>query len=116
MTPNSGDYWKPSYDGGGFLNLMASIGEVCGAENSPYAPLSGVNTSEWGRARNLILLLVDGLGADYIAKNSLNGFLYRHQVAVLTSVCPTTTAAAIPTSLIPHSPRLPRALSGAHRL
>lgn len=113
MTPDSRDYWTPSYDGGGFLNLMASIGEACGAENSPYAPLSGVDTSEWTRARNLILLLVDGLGADYIEKNSRNGFLRRHQVAVLTSVCPTTTAAAIPTAMTGLAPAA-HALTGWH--
>jgi hypothetical protein len=113
MTPNPRDFWRPSYDGGGFLNLMASIGEACGAEDSPYAPLSGVNTLEWGRARNLILLLVDGLGADYIEKNSRDGFLHRHQVAVLTSVCPTTTAAAIPTAMTGLAPAA-HALTGWH--
>lgn len=113
MTPTAQDYWTPSYDGGGLLNLIASIGEACGAENSPYAPLSGVDTSEWARARNLILLLVDGLGADYIEKNSPNGFLRRHQVAVLTSVCPTTTAAAIPTAMTGLAPAA-HALTGWH--
>jgi len=113
MTPQPGDYWVPSYDGGGFLNLVVSIGEACGVEGSPYAPLTAVDTSEWPRARNLVLLLVDGLGADYVEKNGRNGFLHRHQVAVLTSVCPTTTAAAIPTAMTGLAPAA-HALTGWH--
>lgn len=113
MTSTARDFWAPSYGGGGFLNLIASIGETSGAENSPYAPLAGVDTSEWSRARNLILLLVDGLGADFIAKHSRDGFLSRHQVAVLTSVCPTTTAAAIPTAMTGLAPAA-HALTGWH--
>lgn len=113
MMPISRDYSTPSYDGGGFLNLMASIGEACGAEKSTYAPLSGVDTSEWARARNLILLLVDGLGADYLLQNGRDGFLHRHQVAVLSSVCPTTTAAAIPTAMTGLAPAA-HALTGWH--
>jgi hypothetical protein len=75
--------------------------------------LSRVDTSEWARARNLILLLVDGLGADYIENHSRNGFLHRHQLAVLTSVCPTTTAAAIPTAMTGLAPAA-HALTGWH--
>lgn len=111
MNVDGRDYWTPSYDGGGFLNLMVSIGRACGANELPYAPLSGVDTKDWGRARNLILLLVDGLGADYLARHG--GFLCRQQVAVLTSVCPTTTAAAIPTAMTGLAPAA-HALTGWH--
>lgn len=113
MTSTPRDFWTPSYDGGGFVNLIASLGEACGVRSSPYAPLSGIDTSEWSRARNLVLLLVDGLGADYIEKNSRGGFLQRHQVGVLTSVCPTTTAAAIPTAMTGLAPAA-HALTGWH--
>jgi hypothetical protein len=113
MSSKHREYWHPSYDGGGFLNLMSSLGAACGAEGSPYAPLTAVDTSEWGRARNLILLLVDGLGADYIARHGGKGFLRRHQVATLTSVCPTTTAAAIPTAMTGLPPAA-HALTGWH--
>lgn len=113
MTPSTPDYWAPRYDAGGLVNLIASIGEACGAETSPYAPLSGIDTSEWSRARNLILLMVDGLGANYIDKYGRDGFLRRHQVAVLTSVCPTTTAAAIPTVMTGLVPAA-HALTGWH--
>lgn len=113
MTPASPDYRAPNYDGGGLLNLITSIGAACGAGNSPYARLSAVDTSEWSRARNLVLLLVDGLGADYIETNGRDGFLRRHQAAVLTSVCPTTTAAAIPTAMSGLAPAA-HAVTGWH--
>ena len=113
MKANSPAYWAPSYEGRGLLNLMSSIGDICGARATPYAPLSGIDTSEWSRARNLILLVVDGLGADYIEKHGRNGFLHRHQAAVLTSVCPTTTASAIPTALSGLAPAA-HALTGWH--
>jgi hypothetical protein len=113
VKPKRRDYWSPSYDGGGFLNLIASIGVACGATDSPYPPLSSVDTTEWARARNLILLLVDGLGADYIEKHAGGGLLHRHQLAVLTSICPTTTSAAIPTAMSGLAPAA-HALTGWH--
>lgn len=98
MQAGTQDYCVPDYSGGGFLNLIASLGAICGRE-SPYAPLSVVDTSEWSRVRNLVLLLVDGLGMTYLEKNSQEGFIRNHCVATLSSVCPSTTAAAIPTAM-----------------
>lgn len=103
----------PSYDGGGFVNLMSSLGAACGADESPYAPLAAVDTSEWSRARNLVLLLVDGLGAAYVEKYSPEGFIWNHRVATLTSVCPSTTAAAIPTAMT-GLPPVAHGLTGWH--
>ena len=113
MTSITRDYWVPSYDGGGFLNLVVSLAQACGAGGLPYAPLATVDTSEWARARNLILMLVDGLGADYLVQNGSRGLLHRHQEGVLTSVCPTTTAAAIPTAMTGLAPAA-HALTGWH--
>ena len=113
MTDVKRDYWAPDYEGGGFLNLITTLGEICGAHDSAYTPLTGVDTSEWSRARNLVLLLIDGLGADYIATHGRDGFLHRHQVATLTSVCPSTTAAAIPTAMTGLAPAA-HALTGWH--
>ena len=97
MKANSQGFWPPSYDGHGLLNLVSSIATACGAEAWPSAPLAEVDTSSWAKARNIVLLLADGVGADFIARTSPDGPLHRHQVATITSVCPTTTASAIPT-------------------
>ena len=117
MRASLQQYWAPSYDGGGLLNLIASLGNVCGftAPNSawPYAPLRGVDTADWSRARNLVLVLADGVGAELIRRLSPTGFLCRHQVSTLTSVCPTTTAVAIPT-LMTGLPPAVHGLTGWH--
>jgi hypothetical protein len=90
-------FWLPSYDGGGLLNLVSSISQACGSENRAYPPLAGIDCTDWRAARNLVLILADGVGGDFIARTSPAGFLHRHQRGMLTSVCPTTTACAIPT-------------------
>ena len=119
MTAGQGQFWAPSYDGGGLLNLMVSIGDICGVNDAAggagvaYSPLAGVDVSEWRRARNLVLILADGVGADFIRRHSPGGFFSRHQVSTLTSVCPTTTAVAIPTVMTGLPPAV-HGLTGWH--
>lgn len=97
MRANPQGYWAPSYRGDGLLNLMVSLAEACGGAVPNFAPLVDVDAGDWWQARNLLFILADGVGADFLQRNSPQGFLRRHQVATLTSVCPTTTAAAVPT-------------------
>ena len=119
MTVGHGQFWAPSYEGGGLLNLMASIGDVCGVDARAvgsgirYPLLNGIDTSEWRRARNLVLVLADGVGADFIRRHSPNGFFSRNQRSTLTSVCPTTTAVAIPTVMTGLPPAV-HGLTGWH--
>jgi hypothetical protein len=97
MNANPQGYWLPSYDGGGLLNLVSSFAAACGTDALAYPALAGVDATAWGQARNLLLILIDGVGADFLQRTRPNGFLHRHQLGTLTSVCPTTTACAIPT-------------------
>jgi predicted AlkP superfamily pyrophosphatase or phosphodiesterase len=113
MKANSQGYWMPSYDGGGLLNLMGSIAAACDTGGLVYPPLAGIDISAWRHARNLVLILADGVGGDFIERTSPDGFLHRHQVATLTSVCPTTTACAIPT-LMTGLPPAGHGLTGWH--
>jgi len=99
MFAGQNGFWRPSYDGGGLLNLMSSISLACGNGDPAYPPLAGIDCSDWQRARNLVLILADGVGGDFIARTRPAGFLHRHQLATLSSVCPTTTACAIPTMM-----------------
>lgn len=89
---------RPDYRGGGILNLMASIVAGRGGE-AEYPELERLPGHELAGARNLMLLVVDGLGADWLARRSPDGILARHGIATLTSVFPSTTAAAITTFL-----------------
>ncbi len=113
MKANPQGFWKPSYDGGGLLNLMGSLSQACGIAQPTYPPLAMLDTSMWRDARNVVLILADGVGGDFIERVSPQGFLRRHQQATITSVCPTTTACAIPT-LMSGLPPAGHGLTGWH--
>ncbi|MFB1487028.1 MULTISPECIES: alkaline phosphatase family protein [unclassified Thiocapsa] len=103
---------RPDYDGGGILNLMSSIIQARGGRSD--APrLRDLPTDELAQATNLILLVIDGLGADWLDRQSPDGILSRTRRATLTSVFPSTTAAAIPTFLTGEAP-LAHGLTGWH--
>ena len=105
---------QPDYEGGSIVNLMRSLGDACGASQPlPYAPLRELKVSPLGTARNIVLLVIDGLGYDYLLKKGVGGALHRHLHARLTSVFPSTTASAITTYLSGLAPQQ-HALTGWH--
>lgn len=92
----------PDYAGGSLVNLMASCAARLGvapAANAIYPQAERLSAAELGRARRIVLLLVDGLGYDYVQRQAQDSALRRHLAGHLDSVFPTTTAAAI-TSLL----------------
>lgn len=104
---------RPDYEGGSIVNLMRSLGDVCGAPNPlPYAPLRDWKVSDCGTARNIVLLVIDGLGYNYLQKNG-GGVLHGHLHSRLTSVFPSTTASAVTTYLSGLAPQQ-HALTGWH--
>jgi len=111
MTPESriGPAWQgdpaltlPDYRGGGIVNLMSSITTALGG-TSPYPPLAALPPAALSGVRHLVLLVVDGLGHDYLLGR--DGALRRHLRGQLTSVFPSTTASAIPTFLTGLAPQ-----------
>lgn len=105
----------PDYQGGSLVNLMASVGGACGLKPGaalPYAPLSGLPAAALSRCRNLVLLVVDGLGYSYLVEHS-RGPLGRHLRSHLTSVFPSTTASAV-TTLMTGLPPAGHGLTGWH--
>ncbi|WP_059756303.1 alkaline phosphatase family protein [Thiobacillus denitrificans] len=116
MTPEPGiesrqdDLTLPDYHGGGIVNLMSSIATVLGG-NSPYAPLAALPPAALAGARHLVLLVVDGLGHDYLLGR--DGCLRQHLRGQMTSVFPSTTASAIPTFLTGLAPQQ-HGLTGWH--
>lgn len=113
MKASPQQYWRPSYGGGGLLNLIGSIAAACDAPDLIYPPLDGIDLAPWRAARNLVLILADGVGGDFIERTSQGGILHRQRLATLTSVCPTTTACAIPT-LMTGLPPAAHGLTGWH--
>ena len=96
------DLVLPDYAGGGLVNLMSSIATALGG-TSLYPPLSALPAQSLADARHLVLLVVDGLGHDFLFSHE--GALRRHLVGPLTSVFPSTTASAIPTFLTGLAPQ-----------
>ena len=84
----------PDYSGGSLVNLIASIVEACGGKPL-HAPL---NKFAVQAARNIVLLIVDGLGDYYLRRTGAGGELARRRREPITSVFPPTTASAITTS------------------
>lgn len=104
----------PDYAGGSIVNLMRSLGDACGAPAPlPYAPLRDLKVSPPDTARHIVLLVIDGLGYDYLQRKGSGGALHRHLHSRLTSVFPSTTASAVTTYLSGLAPRQ-HALTGWH--
>ncbi|MHA1904761.1 MAG: alkaline phosphatase family protein [Candidatus Thorarchaeota archaeon] len=87
---------KPDFSGRGIVNLMSSIGSAVGF-SSPYVQLEGEIHSRLQESRNIILLIVDGLGFNYLKRDGKGTLLERHLKQDLTSVFPPTTATAMST-------------------
>lgn len=94
---------RPDYAGGGFANLIASIVEACGGVPR-HAGLAALPARELAGARHILLLLIDGLGERYLAREGAGGALFARRRGAITSVFPSTTASAITTSFTGWTP------------
>lgn len=93
----------PEYTAGSLVNLMRSIGEAFAAPATVYSPLPQFPASELAGRRTVILLVLDGLGYDYVQQH---GTLFKsHCQSRLTSVFPSTTASSISTFLTGLAPQ-----------
>lgn len=107
---------KPDYHGGSLLNLMATLGAALGLPPSAYPPLAsghGLDSAELAQSRQIVLLIIDGLGDEILSHLASDSTLARHRVSRLTSVFPSTTASAIPTFLTGLPPQA-HGLTGWH--
>lgn len=95
----------PDYQGGSLVNLMTSITRSRGGDCDPlYGPLRGLDESLLRDARNVVLLVIDGLGHDYLQRHQ-SSCLHQHLHSRITSVAPPTTAASITTFLTGMAPQ-----------
>ena len=94
---------RPDYQGKGFVNLVASLVEARGG--SPRHPaLASLPVAEIKAATNIVFLIVDGLGDNYLQANGADGALARHRRGAISAVFPSTTASAITTSFTGATP------------
>ena len=95
----------PDYQGGSIVNLIASIEAGMGNEAPLYAPLRQLEPARLRNARNVVLLVIDGLGHDYLTGPGAGSTLHQYLKGRITSVCPPTTASAITTMLTAMAPQ-----------
>jgi hypothetical protein len=88
--------YLPDYNGGSIVNLMSSILQALGGE-SLYQPLPALSPAELSASRNIVLIVIDGLGYEYLVKNGRGTVFYEHLQDKITSVFPSTTAAGVTT-------------------
>jgi hypothetical protein len=103
---------KPDYQGGSIVNLMASVVGGFGGRTE-YRPARAIGPGELASARNVVLLVLDGLGHRHLLRARADGALARHLRASLTSTFPSTTAAAITTFMTGLAPQA-HGLTGWH--
>jgi len=89
--------YLPNYENGSIVNLMSSISRAFGTR-ARYKPLKILNTSEL-KSKNIVLLVIDGLGYEYLMNCKKDNILKQNLKGKITSVFPATTGAAIPTFL-----------------
>lgn len=83
----------PNYNNS-IVNLTSSILDAFSVK-SPYSRLKELKSLK--ESKNIILLLIDGLGYEYLKKYGENSYLKKHCVKKITSVFPSTTASAATT-------------------
>ncbi|MBT4651434.1 hypothetical protein HOC13_02825 [Candidatus Woesearchaeota archaeon] len=84
----------PNYKENNTINLLSSLLHGLG-NKSKYPELNKNLTEEIKKAKNVILLIIDGLGSDSLKKLSKKSFLVKKKSQDLQSVFPSTTASAI---------------------
>ena len=95
---------KPDYQNGSIANLMSSLIGALGGD-APYPGLPQLPAQEIQPAHNVVLLVLDGLGYNYLMTRDPSSALRRHLRTRITSVFPTTTASAITTFLTGLAPQ-----------
>lgn len=103
----------PDYQGGSLVNLMSSLRLALGDKTSLYPPLRKLDPSGLRGSRNLVLMVIDGLGYEYLTRAGRDTTLNHYLRARITSVFPSTTSTAITTFLTGVAPQQ-HALTGWH--
>jgi Type I phosphodiesterase / nucleotide pyrophosphatase len=86
---------KPDYENASIVNLMASILQGLGQHSNQHSALKELDSDCFARARHVVLLVIDGLGYNYLSVNAPRSALHKFIHSKLTTVFPSTTATAI---------------------
>ncbi|QEE14380.1 alkaline phosphatase family protein [Promethearchaeum syntrophicum] len=86
----------PDYNDNSIVNLMSSIlahFEV----DSPYPNLKILSPNELANDETIVLMIIDGLGYNFLRKYGRESFLFKNLKGKINTVFPTTTSAAMTT-------------------
>jgi len=86
----------PNYKNGSIVNLMSSILKALGS-NSIYKSLKDLDSKELSKSKNIVLIIIDGLGYEWLSKYGKDSIFNKNIKRKLTSVFPSTTATCITT-------------------
>ena len=95
----------PDYQGNSLVNLMSSLGQAMGVRINDYPVLSALSPDEIAQNRNIVLLVIDGLGYEYLMNQGKGSVFQRYLKSQMTSVFPSTTATAITTFMTGLAPQ-----------
>ena len=98
------DFTLPNYNGGSIVNLMASIEKSFGLKTT-YPILKLLPPEKLKDSKNVVLLILDGLGYEYLKKKKKMPILNNYLLGSMTSVFLPTTASAITTFLTAVAPQ-----------
>jgi hypothetical protein len=103
----------PDYEGAGIVNLLSSIITGLDGEPTGYAPCSDLPSAELSDHRNVVLIVLDGLGYEFLMRQDHGRFFRQHLRGRLTTVFPSTTASAVTSFLTGLAPQQ-HGLTGWH--
>lgn len=86
----------PNYKDGSIVNLMSSIESALGGRPR-YKPLKILPPSELLKSKNIVLLVIDGLGYEYLVGHKKDTVFDKFKISKITSVFPSDTASAVAT-------------------
>jgi hypothetical protein len=95
----------PDYQGGSIVNLMSSVTAALDGGRTSYPRLTNLDPALLGSARNIVLVVIDGLGYDFLTRAGAGTSLIHFLKARISSVFPPATATAIPTFLTGAAPQ-----------
>jgi hypothetical protein len=100
-------FYLPDYDGGSIVNLLSSITRSRGGR-SPHRELAGLPASSLTDARNVVYVVIDGIGEAqldaFLSTGQGQAFFALHEHQVISTVFPATTAVAVTTFATGASP------------
>jgi predicted AlkP superfamily pyrophosphatase or phosphodiesterase len=96
--------YLPNYKDGSIVNLISSISKVLG-DKPRYKPLRTLNPFELSKSKNIVLLVIDGLGYEYLRKYGKDTIFSKYIKDKITSVFPAATASSLTTFVTALAPQ-----------